>query len=220
MSSGKTNKPRLHKVKKADTKSHSKLSDRLLFTGFIFIALSLALFGAIFWPVLREELNYLLRKGAASSAPPQSITPVSEEFGIVIPKIGANAKVIADVNPFDSNEYQRALTQGVAHADGSAKPGSSGNVFLFSHSSVNFYEAARYNSVFYLINKLTEHDPIDLYYNGVQFRYTVTKKQLVSPTSTKFMLPKSGGVETLTLMTCWPPGTTQKRLLIIAERLP
>lgn len=220
MPSGKINKPRPHNTRRAGTKFSNKLSDRLLFAGFIFIGLSLALFGAVFWPVLREEIGYRLRKHVAPNTQSRPITPASEAFGIVIPKIGANAKVIADVNPFDSNEYQRALTRGVAHAKGSAKPGSNGNIFLFSHSSVNFYEAARFNSVFYLINKLNEHDPIDLYYNGAQFRYTVTKKQMVSPTSIQFMLPKSIGAETLTLMTCWPPGTTQKRLLIIAERLP
>lgn len=220
MSSGNANKPRRHNKRVDKKKAYRTLSDRLIFTGLVFTGLSLFLFGAIFWPVIREELGYAFRSATIPTTQAEPLTPVSQEFGIVIPKIHANAKVIADVDPFDSNEYQRALTQGVAHAKGSAKPGSNGNIFLFSHSSVNFYEASRYNSVFYLLNKLTEHDHIDLYYNGARFRYRVTKKQLVTPVSTQFMLPKSIGAETLTLMTCWPPGTTQKRLLIIAERLP
>lgn len=220
MSSGNANKPRQHNKRENRKKAYRRLSDRLLFTGFVFTGLSLILLGAIFWPVIREEIGYTFRSTAIpNTREAEPLTPVSAEFGIVIPTIHANAKVVADMDPYDSTVYQRALTQGVAHAKGSAKPGSSGNIFLFSHSSVNFYEASRYNSVFYLLNKLTEHDPIDLYYNGAQFRHQVIKKQLVTPVSTQFMLPKSIGTETLTLMTCWPPGTTQKRLLIIAERL-
>src|SRR3990167_4322571 len=49
-------------------------------------------------------------------------TLVSTDFGIVIEKINANAKVVANVDPGDERAYTQALTQGVAAATGSTKP--------------------------------------------------------------------------------------------------
>lgn len=185
--------------------------------GIGFIALSLTLLLATFWSVILVELGFTAKQ-LTPVLQPKEITPVDTEFGIVIPKIGANAKVIANVDPYDSRVYQRALTQGVAHAKGTGLPGQAGNIFLFSHSSVNFYEASRYNSVFYLLTKLEEGDGIELWYNGTKYAYVVMKKTVVPPTSVEYLKPLEPGRETVTLMTCWPPGTTYKRLLVIAER--
>lgn len=146
----------------------------------------------------------------------KAIKPVDEDYGIVIPKINANSKIIKDVNPFKSSEYQWALTKGVAQAKGSVYPGQFGNLFLFSHSSVNFYEAVRYNSVFYLLSKLEKGDEIYIFYKKNKIKYSVIGKKLVDPNDISY-LTKGSSKHTLTLMTCWPPGTTYKRLLVIAE---
>lgn len=173
------------------------------------IAAGLTILALTFFPLGREELKYATRK---SNAP---ITPIDRDFGIVIPKLGANARVIANVDPFDSRAYQYALTKGVAHARGTSVPGAAGNVFLFAHSSENFYEALQYNSVFYLINKLEKGDEIDLYFHKIKFVYRVTGKQFVNPENVSYLSSK-GDPQTLTLMTCWPPGTNIERLLIFA----
>src|SRR5574337_152882 len=44
------------------------------------------------------------------------IVPVSTDFGIVIEKIDANAKVIADVDPANEAKYTADLNEGVAEA--------------------------------------------------------------------------------------------------------
>lgn len=133
----------------------------------------------------------------------------------MIPKIGANAAVVANVDPYDSRQYQIALTRGIAHARGTVFPGQPGNVFLFSHSSANIIDAGRYNSVFFLLTKLEKDDEIILYYKGEKFRYAVTEKGIVEANAVSYLSPTSEG-KTLTLMTCWPPGTTLKRLIIRA----
>lgn len=200
--------------------NRSTASRILIWSGVIAIVCANALLIAIFYPVLREEIGYRAREVTASvgsrEAQSPKMTPVDGAFGIIIPKLGANAKIIPSVDPYDSQEYQQALARGVAHAKGTALPGETGNVFLFSHSSVNFYEANRYNSVFYLINKLETGDTIDLYYQGVPYTYSVTDKKLVAPTDVSY-LTKQVPNPTLTLMTCWPPGTTLKRLLVFGE---
>lgn len=160
------------------------------------------------------EVNYNINKITQKESPKES--PVDENFGIIIPKIRANSKIIANVDPYNEKEYQVALTKGVAHAKGTAFPGQTGNVFIFSHSSENFYEALRYNSIFYLLNKMEKGDEIGIYYKKNKIPYKVVEKKIVDANDVSY-LKKNSKKHTLTLMTCWPPGTTLKRLLVIAE---
>lgn len=175
------------------------------------------LIAAIFWPVLSAEIHYRLRQGTtllrSVALQPKEIQPIDDTFGIVIPKISANAKIIPNVDPYDNRAYQQALTQGVAHAKGSVYPGRVGNMFIFSHSSVNFFEALRYNAVFYLLDKLEASDEIDVYFHKEKFVYRVTEKKLVDPDATMYLTEKTND-KLITLMTCWPPGTTFKRLIV------
>jgi LPXTG-site transpeptidase (sortase) family protein len=211
------------KLLKAD---HSKLFIRV---GLALVVVALTGFLIIFYPSIAQELKYLLNKPESdaeislsfiiSPTKKKVIFPVDKEFGIIIPKIGANAKVIADVDPFDPGVYQVALTQGVAHARDSAYPGEEGNTFLFAHSSDNFYNANRYNSVFYLLKKLETGDVFYLVYSGEIYKYKVTETKLIEAEEVEY-LTKSymrGGYKTAVLMTCWPPGTTLKRWIVIGE---
>lgn len=175
------------------------------------LVVSLVLVGLIFWPVAKVEWQYQKNK---EILPVEIEQPVDREFGLVIPKIGANAKVIPNVDPNDSKSYQWALTKGVAHALGSALPGERGRVFIFSHSSANFYEASRYNSIFYLLNKLENGDSVKVYYEDEEYDYQVMNKKVVAASEVNYL---TGGADgELVLMTCWPPGTNLKRLLIFA----
>lgn len=193
---------------------------KLPLIGFIFLFLGSLILLLTFYPVLKEELRYQTKKIKnrlkIEKFIPEEIKPVDENFSLVIPKIFVNSRVIANVDPFDSKIYQKALIQGVAHAKGSALPDVVGNTFIFSHSSSDWYTANRYNSVFYLLNKLKKGDEIYLYYQKQKYRYRIIKKLIVSPESVEY-LKGNQNKKTLTLMTCWPPGSDLKRLLIIAD---
>ena len=203
-----------------------RLSSILLLLGFVISGLAIVLFSFIYYPVISAEIAYffsnhgsnsiVVSKTDKTSSDQNAITPVDEDFGIVIPKINANSKVIKDVNPYNSQEYQRALTKGVAHAKGSAYPGQFGNVFMFSHSSVDFYQASRYNSIFYLLSKLERGDDIYIFYNKVKIKYSVTEKKIVEANNISYLSNNSKD-HTLTLMTCWPAGTSLKRLIVVAQ---
>ncbi len=194
-----------------------KLPNLLIKLGFLAIIISGLIFILTFYPLLRVELTYDLK--IISKPLTKPMEPVDTDFGILIPKISANAKVISDVDPYNSQAYQLALTKGVAQAKGTVFPGELGNLFIFSHSSVNFYEAVRFNSIFYLLDKLEKGDEIDLYYKKEKFKYLVTEKKLVDPSEVKY-LSGAGTKKTVTLMTCWPPGTTFKRLIVIGQISP
>ena len=203
--------------------NHIKLSRMLLAFGGIILGVGLVLFLLVFYPVISAELHYQFFRPdpkVVVAAKPQSgkktLTPVDSQFGIVIPKIEANAKVIPNVNPYDPKDYQWQLTKGVAHARGTVFPGQVGNVFIFAHSAGDFMEANRFNAVFYLLYKLNKGDDIDLFYKGEKFKYQVTQIKYVEATDVKY-LSGNGNEKTVTLMTCWPPGTTLRRLIVVGK---
>ena len=146
------------------------------------------------------------------------MVPVDPQFSLVIPKIGANAPVIPNINAAEKDEYLQALQSGVAHAQGTAFPGEGGHMFLFAHSTDYIWNVGTYNAVFYLLYKLEEGDEVNLFYEGQRFTYRVTGKQIIDPSEVEYLTRKTDS-ELLTLQTCWPPGTTAKRQLIFAERV-
>ncbi len=186
----------------------------LMGVGIALILSGLTIYFFTFFPVIKEEAKYIISKKSNSA----EIKPVNTDFAVVIPKISANSAVIANVDPFNSSTYQLALRHGIAHAAGTAFPGHAGNSFLFAHSSSDWYIANRYNSVFYLLNKLEKGDKVEAYYKGKKYTYIVSDKKLAEPTDISYLSPHTKeGDSTITLMTCWPPGTTIKRLIIVAS---
>jgi len=185
----------------------------LFLIGFILLFFASFILIKIYFPSAKAEVIYQLSKSQPSK---EDIKPVNTDFSIVIPKIRVNANVVKNVDPFDSRIYQKALTKGVAHAKGSGLPGFPGNVFIFAHSAINWYQASQYNSIFYLTNKLEPGDEIFIYYKGSKYRYSVTEKKIVAASEINY-LTNNLNTTSLTLMTCWPPGSDLNRLIILAN---
>lgn len=138
-------------------------------------------------------------------------------FSIIIPKIGAAAKVIPNVDATNQTEYVAALKQGVAHARGSVFPGLLGTTYLFAHSTDSFLDVGRYNAVFYLLKDLTIGDDIYIFFQNQRYNYKVTDIKIVDPTEVSLLTKAQQTEEQLVLQTCWPPGTTLKRLIVVAK---
>lgn len=154
--------------------------------------------------------------GSFLNLAPQSITPVDPNFGIVIEKINANARIIPDVDPGDEKQYARALAQGVAAVAGSTLPGEPGNLYVFSHSTDAPWNIIRFNAIFYLLRELDKGDRVVVFYKGRRFDYIVYDKQITSPTNLDF-LKNRYDQPVLTLQTCDPPGTLLNRLVVLAK---
>ncbi len=145
-----------------------------------------------------------------------AIVPKSTKFGVVVEKIGANSIIIPNTDPSSRTEYEKALKQGIAHAKGSVYPGQKGVSFLFSHSTQNVWDVPRYNAIFYLLRELEVGDRIITYFNDVRYDYIVDDKVVVDANDTSYY--NLDTQEPLLIMqTCDPPGTTWKRLLVIAK---
>lgn len=156
---------------------------------------------------------------SASATPTPNPEP-DKQFQILIPKLGVNSRIIANVNPAVEKEYAQALKLGVAHAAGTGLPGEENThnrtIFVFGHSTNGSWNISRYNALFYSLKDLIIGDSITVWFWGKEFDYTVKERKIVEPDDVSFLQPQTDK-ERLILQTCWPPGTTWKRLLVIAE---
>ena len=154
-------------------------------------------------PIVRSKFSYVL-------------SPNDNEMELIVPKIAVRTKVLANIDPNKENEYDEILSNKAAHAFGSSFPGEKGLIYLFGHSTNSIFNKDFFNPVFYSVKNLEAGDQIALLYKGKLYVYKVYEKIVVN--ADDFTAIKSGqGEEKLVLQTCWPPGTSWKRLLIIAR---
>lgn len=190
-----------------------------------------------FYPVIKEEALFKLNKKQVKVVQPgfgdiletaraEEISRTQKEaagygldpnFSLIVPKIGAKANISANVDAGNETEYRSALEKGVAHARGTYFPGQNKTVFLFAHSTDTLFNVNAYNAVFFLLHELAPGDSIIVYFSNRKYFYTVTDKLIVKPEDTSWLT--EGTEEKLILQTCYPPGTTFERLLVIAKKI-
>lgn len=191
----------------------------------------------LFSPIIKEELAYRLSsrdnitklgvlvdqaKAEAEyrtfvEAKARALNAPNTSFSVIVPKINARASVIANVQTADPKAYDAALKQGIAHAAGTVFPGMEGTTFLFAHSSDSGLTASRYNAIFYLLRELEPGDEVYVFFMDKFYAYRVTEKKVVEPADVSWIANAQSTPEQLVLQTCWPPGTSLKRLIVIAE---
>ncbi len=71
--------------------------------------------------------------------------------------------------------------------------------------------------MFALLDKLEKGDEIIIYYYQKKFVYKVTEHREVKPGDVKTLESRDNSKKELSLMTCWPVGTTLDRLIVFAE---
>ena len=155
--------------------------------------------------------------GRLVNASDVTLLPPNKSFSIVIEKIGVAAPIVTDVSVVSPEAYNEALKGGVAQAEGTAVPSDPrGNVYLFAHSSLNFWQLGKYATVFNLLRKLEVGDPVHVFYLGKDYAYMVISSEVV-PGFNTYPLERRVIEPILTLQTCDPPGTTLNRLVVTAK---
>jgi len=136
-----------------------------------------------------------------------------------IDKINVKAPIIFDIDGADENKYFKALEKGVAHMKNTSKPGEQGNVIIFGHSSAAIGATGGYNEIFAKLNNLNTNDEIKIKdsKNNKEYRYKVNEKKIVLPTDVDIVNNTKNNQ--LTLFTCWPIGSDEKRLVIVANEI-
>jgi len=143
---------------------------------------------------------------------------VGPESKILIPKINLEIPVVYDLGTNEEKAVQHALEGGVVHYDGTPNPGQSGNVVVVGHSSNNILNSGRYKFAFVLLKRMEAGDTLFLQKGGQRYTYQVIENRVVPPNDTSVLGPTSKP-NTVTLITCDPPGTSINRRVVIAEQI-
>ncbi len=145
------------------------------------------------------------------------------ENRIIIPRIGKNIPLV-DVSIHSGSSFETVqdvfmeeLKKWVVRYPGTAEPGEKGNVFIFGHSSNYPWVNSEYNSIFALLDQLQNDDEIIIYYFQKKYVYRVTDRAIVKPGDVKTLEARDQTKKELSLMTCWPIGTTLERIILFAE---
>ena len=143
--------------------------------------------------------------------------PINEPDSIIIPKIGASAPIVF-VNSTKPADFKAPLKRGVAHFP-SALPGEKGRVVILGHSAPPYWPKIHYDGVFSDLNDLAAGDEINIIFKGRQYKYRVTEKIFLKKGQD---VPHNSSADEnshseLLLISCWPPGIDNKRIVVVSE---
>lgn len=95
-----------------------------------------------------------------------------------------------------------------------ALPGQLGNAVVFGHSVLpQFFNPKSYLTIFSTLYRLRQGDEIFISYDNISYKYLIEEMYEVSPNDLSVLEQRFDG-RYLTLITCSPPGTYLRRLII------
>ncbi len=200
---------------KLNAKHHFKsLLFGLGLAGFVGLVITFVFFNEVF-------IAPFISPSRTVSATPiigNSVTDIGPEPKIIIPKINLEVPVVYDLGTIEEEVVQNNLEDGVVHYAASPEPGKKGNTVIVGHSSNNILNSGRYKFAFVLLKRLENDDVFYIHKDGVRYTYKVFEKKIVPPTDVSVLGPSSRD-NTITLITCDPPGTSINRLIVVAEQI-
>ncbi|OGH08483.1 MAG: hypothetical protein A2152_04070 [Candidatus Levybacteria bacterium RBG_16_35_6] len=133
----------------------------------------------------------------------------SQTYLISIPKLKIKN---ATVSTNDTD-----LTQHLIHYGGTAVPPSKGTAVIFGHSTLpQLFNEKDYKTIFATLYQLENGDEIIINVEGTDYAYDVYEISIVEATDNT-VFEQNYNDSFITLVTCTPPGTVWKRLLIRAR---
>lgn len=217
----KTLKEKVHHQVSAGGKLNAKhhLQSLLFGLGMGLVVLLVLLFGFFNEVVIAP---FIQPSRANANAPlivsSDSIT-ASAQPEIIIPKINVQIPVNYGITTIDESVIENSLEKGVVHYPTTAVPGQKGNAAFFGHSSNNIFNKGKYKFAFVLLRTLENDDTFYLTYNGKVYVYKVISKKVVDPSEVGVLGNVDGQTATATLITCDPPGTSLKRLVVVGTQV-
>lgn len=138
---------------------------------------------------------------------------------IQIDKIGVEAPMVWSSSE-NEKDMLKDLENGLSHYNGTASPRQEGNMIISGHSSNYFWAKGGYNHIFKDLNDLENGDIVTvktIQKNGriLTYQYKINDKFVAWPDDERIFASSEGA--TLTLSTCWPLGTTLKRVIVKAD---
>jgi sortase A len=127
-------------------------------------------------------------------------------YTISIPSLGLSELQVA---LFDED-----LTKHLVQYPQTALPGQLGSPVIFGHSTLpQFFDPKKYTTVFSTLPKVKAGSDIFVKYDDKEYTYRITDTVEVKP-SDLWVLKQDYSAKTIKVITCVPPGTTLKRLVV------
>jgi len=120
----------------------------------------------------------------------------------------------------DPNNLETDLQSGVVHYPGTALPGEVGTAYISGHSSNYVWAKGKYNNIFAKLGDLKVDQSFTITATDTQgkkdiYHYTVTDTHVFSATDQQQFASINKSV--VALSTCWPIGTSSKRLVVFGQ---
>jgi sortase A len=130
-------------------------------------------------------------------------------YTLAIPKLGIDHAVVRS----DHTDLKQSLIQ----YPGTALPGNLGNTVIFGHSVLpQFFNPQNYLTIFSTLHTLKPGDTIEVTADGATFTYKISEMYEAMPDDLSPLGQVYNG-RYMTLITCTPPGTYLRRLIIKAH---
>lgn len=151
--------------------------------------------------------NWFIGQSAPDSQNSHSVS--SETYYLSVPKLKIDRAQV----DYGHMDLKKSLIQ----YPQTAYPGQLGNPVIFGHSVLpQFFNPKSYLTIFSTLYKLKIGDEIYIDYDSVKYKYLVDEIFEVKPTDLS-VLEQRFDNRYLTLVTCTPPGTYLRRLIVKAK---
>ncbi len=165
--------------------------------------------------------------GAGSNVAPGSTSPVVARNGTQIDEtiagrleIPANNISVPLIWTKDVKDFDKDLEQGVVHYPGTALPGEMGTAYISGHSSGYLWDKSPYKQIFAILGQVKDGTSFTITAQQVdgkqvKFHYVVDHRgEFAAEDQAQFV---STADSMVALSTCWPVGTTNRRLVLFAK---
>jgi sortase A len=208
-----------HKVVRRQKSKRSQHAQSLLFgLGMGTVVVAVMLFGFFNERFIAPFITPSRNVSSSSIIIDPNNTAIGNDPVLIIPKINVEIPVVYDEPSIEEDAVQKALERGVLHYATTSKPGEQGNGVIFGHSSNNILNGGKYKFAFVLLKRLEPNDIFYVQKDGKRYGYKVYDKKIVNPDETSVLNAKDKPA-TFTLITCDPPGTSLKRLVVVGEQI-
>jgi len=229
---------------KEKPKRQSRLRAVLRFIPVLIFTIGIVILVTAGWPIVSYELALAPKFRESRVIKPYFVFPQNENllsFGVV----GVGKGDLTEIKNWFPENWQNAnigktryynlsipvlgifnaavfvggenLSENLIHYGGTAYPGSFGNAVIFGHSVLpQFFNPHDYMTIFSTLPALKIEDEIIVDFDGVRYCYQVEKMIEVKPEDLS-ILEQRFDDSYLTLVTCVPPGTYLRRLVVKAR---
>ena len=145
---------------------------------------------------------------------------------LIIPDLNINVPLIDTESngrvDFSQENFDDELTKGVVKYPTTPTPGNKGNTLIFGHTSIEWWKKNEYGVVFRNIPKLKVGQRFQVVRNGQLTTYEMVERKVVLPKNVEdyYHQFSEQNESYLTLMGCYPIGTADKRMMIVAKKIP